>query len=189
MENESEGNVLFEPTRISGMWKIHIEPKEDERGSFGRMFCQDTFHENGLITEFCQTSISRTVHKGTVRGMHMQRSPSEEVKLIYCSRGGVFDVVCDVRKSSPTYLEKAEIFLDEYSNFFLYVPEGCLHGYQTLQDHSVIHYSISKNYDPISACGVRYDDPFLGIKWPLHVSVISEKDRLFPLFGTEDFNI
>lgn len=179
--------MLFEPTKISGMWKIHIEPKEDERGSFGRMFCKDIFHENGLITDFCQTSISRTLRMGTVRGMHMQRSPSEEVKLIYCSRGSIFDVVWDVRKCSSTYLKKNEIVLDEYSNVFLYVPAGCFHGYQTLQDNCVVHYSISNEYNPVSACGIRYDDPSLGVKWPLHVSMVSEKDRLFPLFETECF--
>lgn len=182
-----ETPMLFEPTVIEGMWKIRIERQTDERGSFGRIFCEDIFRERGLTARFLQISSSRTIKKGTIRGMHLQRSPSSEVKLVQCISGAIHDVVCDVRVNSPTYLAKAEIVLEESDDVLLYIPEGCLHGYQTLRPDSEVYYSISARYDPASACGVRYDDPTFDIKWPLTPVCLSDRDLSFPNYTNNFF--
>ncbi|NHN86554.1 dTDP-4-dehydrorhamnose 3,5-epimerase [Acetobacter musti] len=178
--------MIFEKTSILDMWKIKIKRESDERGSFGRIFCEDLFRINGLESKFIQISSSRSNREGIIRGMHLQHSPSSEVKLVQCIKGGLHDVVCDVRPWSSTYLAKEINILHEQDDQILYIPKGCLHGFQTLQPNTEVYYSISTQYDPINAAGIRYDDPILSIKWPLPPTCISNRDRELP-FYTHDF--
>lgn len=172
--------MIFAPTSIEGMWCIRVERHFDERGSFGRVFCEDTFAEKGLVSRFLQVSSSRTRLTGTIRGMHLQRPPSTEVKLVQCVRGTIYDVVCDVRPRSLTYLQKVTVELTEGDDTILYIPEGCLHGYQTLSADTDVQYFISARYDPPRAAGIRFDDPLLAIEWPLKPTCISERDLALP---------
>lgn len=167
----------FVATDITGLFVIDLEPFEDHRGHFSRIFCQKEFQEAGLVSEFVQVNHSTTFRKGTIRGLHYQIPPFSEVKVIRCVRGSVIDIVVDIRKSSPTFLRYFAVELSETNNRMIYIPEGFAHGFQTLQDHSSLIYQHSNFYQPNSERGIRYDEPRLGISWPLEVTDISEKDH------------
>lgn len=174
--------MRFEATPISGMWKIHVERTKDRRGSFGRFFCEKEFESRNLVSSFCQWSSSRTLKRGTIRGMHLQLPPAGETKLLKCVRGQIYDVVFDLRKNSPSFLEKTEVFLDEEEDVFLYIPEGCVHGYQCLKNNVEVFYFISNFYDADRVGGIRYDDPEMNVRWPLSPTCISERDQALPFF-------
>ena len=175
--------MRFETTSLDGVWLIHVEPVHDSRGSFARTFSADEFQAHGLETNFPQHSISFSSRKGTVRGMHFQREPHSEVKLVRCTSGAIWDVIIDIRPGSPTFGQWRGFELSDKNRRQLYVPKGFAHGFQTLGDDAQVSYLISEFYTPDAASGVRHDDPSFGIVWPLAVTALSERDALWPDFA------
>jgi dTDP-4-dehydrorhamnose 3,5-epimerase len=175
--------MIFHETSLDGAFLLEVERHEDERGFFARAWCRREFEERGLDTAIAQTSVSFNKLKGTLRGMHFQRPPHEEVKLVRCTRGAIWDVIVDLRPGSPTYRRSEGFELSEENRRELYIPKGFAHGFQTLADATEVHYQISEFYAPGAAAGFRHDDPSLAISWPLPVSVISERDRSWPDFA------
>lgn len=174
--------MRFEPTELDGAWVVHPERIEDSRGYFVRTFCINEFGERGLVTEFPQHSVSSSSRKGTVRGMHFQRAPHGEVKLVRCLSGAIWDVIIDIRPNSPTFRQSRGFELSGDNGLQLYIPEGFAHGLQTLQDDTRVNYLISKFHVPGAADGLRYNEPGFDVKWPQPVTVISEKDLAWPDF-------
>jgi dTDP-4-dehydrorhamnose 3,5-epimerase len=175
--------MRFETTGLSGAWLVRIEPNHDSRGFFARTFCVNEFQAHGLETDFPQHSISCSFDKGTVRGMHFQRDPHGEAKLVRCLSGAICDVIIDLRPESPTFRQWRAFDLSDENGFQLYVPKGFAHGFQTLRDNTQVNYLISKFFTPEASSGVCYNDPAFGITWPLLVTTISEKDLLWPKFA------
>jgi len=169
-------------TPLPGVRLIEIERMSDERGSFARSFCVDEFRDAGIEFEVHQASISFNRIAGTVRGMHLQTSPSPEAKIVRCTRGALFDVALDLRHGSETYCEWFATELNPESGAALLIPPGCAHGFQTLADETEVHYLMCGRFDAQRATGVRYDDPAFAIDWPLPVSSVSDKDRAWPDF-------
>ena len=174
--------MKFTETPIGGVYVIDVEPVEDHRGFFARTFCEDEFRARGLETHFAQASIAFSARKGTLRGMHYQRDPWAEVKLVRCTRGGVYDAVIDLRPLSPTFRRNFAVELTADNRRLLYVPKGLAHGYQTLEDDTEISYQMSTPYHPEAAAGVRWNDPAFGVRWPAEVTVIAERDAAYPDF-------
>jgi dTDP-4-dehydrorhamnose 3,5-epimerase len=174
--------MRFEKTKLHGAWLIEAESAHDHRGFFARTFCVREYEERGLTTRFVQNSTSHSNTRGTLRGMHFQRAPHGEVKVVSCLRGALWDVIIDLRRESPTYRQWQGFELTAANQRQLYIPEGFAHGFQTLCDDTRAGYLISAFYVPQAAGGVRYDDPAFAVEWPLPVSVISEKDRSWPDF-------
>ncbi len=175
--------MKFLPTPLSGLYEIQTEPVADSRGSLVRLFCQDAFREIRPQLRFVQTNLSRTLRRGTVRGMHFQHPPAAEAKLIRCLRGGVYDVAVDLRAASPTFLRWHALELSADNQREIFIPEGFAHGFQALTDEVELHYSHTAAWDKGQEGGVRFDDPALGIRWPLPVTVISDKDRSYPMIS------
>lgn len=172
----------FHDTSIPGAFVIEPEPVRDERGSFARTWCQYEYESRGLTSRFVQCSTSFNRCRGTLRGMHFQRAPHLESKLVRCTRGRAYDVILDLRPTSPAFGRwfGAEISADDTR--MMYVPEGVAHGFQTLEDETEILYQISTYYAPEFAAGVRWDDPEVGIGWPLLARpIISDRDLALPL--------
>jgi len=174
--------LTFNETKIPGALEIHVEPHRDERGFFARTWCREEFASHGLNPRLAQCSISFNLRKGTLRGLHYQATPHEEAKLVRCTRGAIHDVVLDLRPSSPTFKKWIAVMLSAENRSMVYVPEGCAHGFLTLEDETEVFYQMSEFYDAKSACGVRWDDPAFRIAWPEKVQVISERDRNYPDF-------
>ncbi len=173
--------MKFTKTNIEGVFLIEPEIIFDSRGSFFRAFCQEDFANQNLEFKYMQSNISTNKIAGTLRGMHYQKYPHQEVKVVRCINGAVYDVVIDIRKHSNTYLKTFGIELNPTNGFMLYVPKGVAHGYQTLVNSSDVHYMVSHPYSPNYEAGVRFDDPAVNINWPLLPSNISEKDKKWPL--------
>ncbi|HEY0789639.1 MAG TPA: dTDP-4-dehydrorhamnose 3,5-epimerase [Chthoniobacterales bacterium] len=171
----------FVPTGLPGAFVLEPQPMADERGLFARTFCAREFAEHGLTSKLVQCSVSYNRQKGTLRGLHYQRSPQEEAKLVRCTAGAVYDVIVDLRPGSATYLQHFGVELSASSRRSLFVPEMFAHGFQTLEDDTEVFYQMSQFHAPDHAAGLRYNDPALGIDWPLPVSVMSDKDRTWPL--------
>ena len=176
--------MRFCQTESSGAWVIEPAPLFDDRGSFSRTFCKDEFSANGLVSFFPQHSVSHSLLKHTIRGLHFQTSPHQEDKLVSCSRGAIWDVAVDLRLGSPTFLKWTSCVLSAQNGTSFYIPKGFAHGFQTLCDDVVVSYLISTRYSAAHAYGLRYDDEALGITWPTAPSVISEKDASWPLVNT-----
>ena len=174
--------MIFTETGLKGAYLIHPERLEDERGFFARVWCAREFGTMGLETRLVQCSTSFNRKKGTLRGLHYQEAPFEEVKLVRCTRGAVYDVVVDLRGGSPTYGQNTGEILTAENRRILYVPKGCAHGFLTLEDDSEVFYQMSEFYVPEQSRGVRWNDPVFGIEWPSEVFVISERDRTYPDF-------
>lgn len=168
--------MLFKETRLRGAYVIELEPVEDERGFFARSFCRDEFERRGLNPNIAQCSVSFNKEKGTLRGMHYQAPPHEETKLVRCTAGAIHDVIIDLRPDSSTFKQWAAIDLTGLNRLTLYVPVGFAHGFQTLEDDTEVYYQISESYHPESARGLKWDDPAVGIKWPLEPVNISPVD-------------
>lgn len=166
---------------MAGTRVIEPSPHEDERGRFFRAWCSREFTENGIEFLPVQANMGLSLHKGTIRGMHVQVPPAPEAKLIRCTRGSMFDVVLDLRPNSASYGKWCGEELSAENGRMLYVPELCAHGYQTLEDDTEMYYLTSQFYTPAAATGVRFDDPAFGIEWPLPATVVSEQDRNWPL--------
>lgn len=173
--------MKFTATALVGAFVVELARIEDERGFFARSFCQNEFRARGLSPLVAQCNVSWNRHKGTVRGLHYQGKPHEEAKLVRCTRGAIWDVVVDLREDSPTRLLWYAVRLDADNRLGLYVPEGFAHGFQTLEDDSEVLYQMSESYRPELARGLRWNDPKLGIAWPLPSPVVSGRDRAFPL--------
>ena len=172
--------MIFKETKIAGVFVVELEPRRDERGYFARQWCIDEFTRAGLDCTTVQINTARSVMAGTLRGIHYQRAPHDEVKLVRCTRGSVFDVAVDLRNDSPTFCQWVGVELDEDSGRMLYIPKGCGHGYLTLAPNTDLAYQTSAPYAPQSATGVRYDDPAFGIVWPGPIAVVSAQDRNWP---------
>jgi len=175
--------MIFEETKIAGIFKIQLEPVSDDRGFFARSWCRKEFATRGLNPDLAQCSVSFSKRKGTLRGMHYQSAPHAETKLIRCTRGSIFDIALDLRPASPTFKKWTSAILTAENHHLLYVPEGCAHGFLTLEDDCEVFYQMSEFYHPESAVGVRWDDPAFGILWPVEVKVISLRDASYPDFA------
>jgi len=166
-------------TSLKDAYLIEPELQSDERGFFARAWCQQEFSQWGLNPHLVQCNISFNRKQGTLRGLHYQVAPYEEVKLIRCTMGCIYDVIVDIRPHSPTFKQWFGIELSADNRTMLYVPEGFAHGFQTLIDHSEVFYQMSEFYKPASARGIRWDSPLFNIQWPLEPTAISEKDKQF----------
>lgn len=182
--------MRFAHTGVDGVLVVDIEPIVDERGFFARAWCPAEFGAAGLHATWVQESVAYNVQHGTLRGLHFQRSPHAEVKLVRCTRGAVWDVAVDLRPRSTTFREAVGVELSADNHRSLYIPEGCAHGYLTLTDDVDMRYLMSYPYVPDAASGVRYDDPMLDVTWPGEILVVSEKDRSWPPLdnGARAFN-
>ena len=174
-------SLRFMPAAVAGAVLIDPILRQDDRGHFSRAWCLKEFVENGIDFVPVQANTGFSHKKGTTRGLHFQVAPALEAKLVRCTKGSVFDVVVDLRPDSPTRLQwyGVELRSDKYQ--LLYVPEGCAHGYQSLEDESDLFYMTSQYFTPRAAHGVRFDDPAFGINWPLVPTAVSEQDRNWPL--------
>jgi dTDP-4-dehydrorhamnose 3,5-epimerase len=173
--------MIFKKTKIKGLYIIEPEFKIDERGYFARIFCKKEFKKNGFDFEIVQTNRSLTKKKGTIRGMHFQKKPKSEDKIICCLKGKIFDVAIDLRKNSPTFGKWVGVELSEENKKMFLIPKGFAHGFQTLTDNCEILYFMSEFYSPKYESGVRWNDPFFNIKWPIKNPILSEKDKNWPL--------
>ena len=174
--------MIFHQTDLMGVMEVRLDPRTDERGFFARSWCQDEFKVHGLDSALVQCNISFNKRKGTLRGMHYQIAPFEESKLVRCTSGAIYDVVLDLRRQSPTFKNWVAITLTAQSRNAVYVPEGCAHGFVTLEDCTEVFYQMSQFYSAASARGVRWDDPAFRIEWPEQVEVLSERDRTYTDF-------
>jgi dTDP-4-dehydrorhamnose 3,5-epimerase len=172
--------MRFTETPIAGAKLVDLERLTDERGFFARAYCAEEFEAHGLNAVVAQVNTSSNRRRGTLRGMHYQVEPAEETKLVRCTRGAIWDVIVDMRPDSPTYLSHFGVELNEENRTALYVPAMCAHGFQTLADDTDVTYQVGDYYRPGHERGIAYDDPAVGIEWPLPVSVITEKDRGWP---------
>lgn len=175
--------MTFDETDLKGAYVIGLEPRRDDRGFFARTFCTQEFAARGLAPAVAQCNLSFNYREGILRGLHYQTQPAAEAKLVRCVRGAVYDLIVDLRPDSPTYLSHVGVELTAENRLSLYVPEMFAHGYQTLTSEAEVVYQVSQFYSPEHECELRYDDPALGIRWPLPVSEISEKDANWPLLG------
>ena len=177
--------MIINETIIQGSYIIEHEPFIDTRGIFSRIFCSEELEKTGLDKKILQINHSLTLQKGALRGMHFQKPPKAEIKMIKCLRGSVFDVMIDLRRDSSTFLKWYGEILSPENNKMMYVPEGCAHGFQTLEEKSELLYLHTEKYDPKFEGGIRYNDPFLNILWPIEVTDISLKDQNHPLLSNE----
>lgn len=168
-------------TKIKGAYVIEPEPKIDERGFFARIFCKNELAKIGVDFSVAQTNRSLTKQKGTIRGMHFQIEPKAEDKIVQCLKGEVYDVAIDLRKDSPTYGQWVAEELNEKNKKMFLIPKGCAHGFQALTDNCEMLYFMSEFYSPEHSSGVRWDDPFFNIPWPIKNPFLSEKDKNWPL--------
>jgi dTDP-4-dehydrorhamnose 3,5-epimerase len=174
--------MIFSETKLKGAFLIEPERKEDHRGFFARTWCQKKFEEHGLNSKLAQCSISFNKKKGTLRGMHFQVAPFEETKLVRCTKGGIFDVIIDLRSNSETFKKHFSVILNEENRLMLYIPEGFAHGFQTLADNTEIFYQMSQFFSPEHSGGVRWNDPVFGIQWPADERIILDRDSNYPDF-------
>jgi dTDP-4-dehydrorhamnose 3,5-epimerase len=168
--------LIFKELDLQGAFLIEPEFHSDNRGFFARSYCQKEFASHNLADSFVQCNISFNLKKGTLRGMHFQSPPSQEAKLVRCTKGAIYDVLVDIRKNSPTYKKWVAVELTSENRKMLYVPQGFAHGFQTLSDNSEVFYQMSEFYNPQCSSGFCYNDSKVLIKWPLAVSAISLKD-------------
>jgi dTDP-4-dehydrorhamnose 3,5-epimerase len=172
--------MIFHETKLAGAYIVELDRKVDSRGFFARSFCATEMRNHGIHFDAVQANISHSDKKGTLRGMHYQGPPVSETKFIRCIRGAVWDVIIDMRPDSPTYLQHFGVELSADNGTAIYVPDRCAHGNQALTDDAELLYLMGGLYTPGYECGLRYDDPAIGIEWPLPVSVIHDKDLQWP---------
>lgn len=177
--------MIFRKTTLQDAWLLELERRGDDRGFFARTMCVDEFAAHGMDTHFQQANVSFSAQRGTLRGMHFQKAPYAETKLVRCLKGAIVDIIIDLRPDSSTYMRWEAFELDEDNRLQLYVPKGFAHGFQTMTDNVEVSYLVDGKYAPAHEGGVRYDDPAFAIAWPLPVSVISDKDLSWPKFPEE----
>jgi dTDP-4-dehydrorhamnose 3,5-epimerase len=181
--------MIFTETKLRGAFVIDVERREDPRGFFARAFCQHEFQAHGLKPFIAQGNIAFNHKKGTIRGMHFQFPPAAETKLVRCTRGAILDIIVDLRPESLTYLDHIAVELTEDNYRALYVPGRFAHGYQVLRDNTDTSYQVGEFYTPGCEGGLLYNDPRLGLKWPLPVTVISDKDRIWKQLDEQEEEI
>lgn len=169
--------MIFNQTYIEGAFVIEVNRIIDDRGFFGRLWCEKEMQSMGLDCNISQSNISYSIKKGTLRGLHFQKSPFQETKIVRCTKGAVCDVIVDLRPDSKTYLKWFGIELSEENRKMIYVPKDFAHGFLTLRDHSEVYYLVSEFYNPAFESGIRWNDPTLNIKWPTEVVEISDRDK------------
>lgn len=174
--------MRFHALSVEGAFVVELEPINDERGFFARMWSAEDFASRELDPELVQMSMSYNARAGTVRGMHYQVAPHEETKLVRCTRGSIHDVIVDLRAGSPSFMRYASVDLSSDNRRAIYIPKGCAHGFQTLEDDTEVLYQISSEYAPHAARGVRWNDPAFAVPWPIAPTCISERDQAFPDF-------
>lgn len=174
--------MKFIQTPLNGSFLIEIEEIKDERGFFARTWNKQIFEKHGLNTNLEQCNVSYNKKKGTLRGMHFQISPYQEVKIVRCTKGRIFDVIIDLRSKSPTYKKWTSFELTEKNHKLIYVPEGFAHGLMTLEDDTEIFYQVSQKYMPEFERIIKWNDPTFNISWPMSPKVISEKDKSAKFF-------
>jgi dTDP-4-dehydrorhamnose 3,5-epimerase len=177
--------MKFIESPLKGVFVIELEKRGDDRGFFARLFCEREFKEHGLNPRIVQMNNSLSGQRGTLRGIHYQLRPRAEDKTFRCLRGALFDVVIDLRQDSPTYLKHFAAELTAENRKMIHVPQGCANSFMTLEDNTEIFYFTSEFYSPGDERGIRYNDPALGIRWPMEPLVISDKDRNHPDFKAE----
>lgn len=173
--------MIFRETSVPGVVVVELKPYTDERGFFARAFCAREFAEHGLVPDVVQANLSFNHRAGTTRGLHFQAASHPEAKFFRCLRGETFNVAVDMREGSPTFGRWTGVVLSAENRYGLYIPPVCAAGYQALTDGAEVLYTVSGLYAPEAERGLRYDDPALGIEWPLEPSIVSEKDRGWPL--------
>jgi len=171
--------MIFTNTKLNDVVIIEIEKHQDERGFFARTWDEKKFREKGLNSEIVQCSISFNLKKGTLRGMHFQKNPYEETKIVSCIKGSIFDVIIDLRSNSDTYKKWFGIELNSNEHKSIFIPEGFAHGFQSLENETEVFYQISEFYKPSHSGGIRWNDPVFGIRWPLSNPIISKKDLVW----------
>jgi dTDP-4-dehydrorhamnose 3,5-epimerase len=174
--------MIFHKTKLGQVFEINLELNSDERGLFARSWCQNEFESQGLNPRVVQCNVSFNLRKGTLRGIHYQDAPCQEAKLVRCTKGAIYDVVVDLRPQSTTFKDWIAVVLTAEKRNMLYVPEGCAHGFLTLEDETEVFYQMSEFYHAELSRGIRWDDPTFQIDWPGKVEVISERDRTYPNF-------
>jgi dTDP-4-dehydrorhamnose 3,5-epimerase len=179
--------MKFVETKLSGGYVVELEPISDERGFFARSHCDQEFSAKGLAPRMLQSNVSWNPKKGTLRGLHFQKSPREEVKFVRCTRGRVFDVMVDLRPESPTFKQWFGAELTEDNRKMLYVPRRFAHGFLTLTEPAEVLYQVSQPFDRESATGVRWNDPAFGIEWPIEPALVSQADRSWADFERSPF--
>lgn len=177
--------MKFTPAPLAGAFLVALEPQTDPRGFFARVWSTEEFAGRGLDTRVSQCSLSRNLRRGTLRGMHWQVAPHGETKLVRCERGAIHDVIVDLRPASPTYTHTFGVDLRAQDHLALYIPEGFAHGFQTLEDDTVVYYQMTTPYVPAAGRGARWNDPAFGIQWPLPDPILITRDREFPDFVPE----
>lgn len=175
--------MIFQKLALPGAYVIEIKRIEDDRGFFARSWCRNEFEQEHLNHNFVQTNVGYSKTAGTLRGMHFQTAPYQEVKYVSCTRGAIYDVMIDLRPESPTFKQWCGVELTQDNHKMLYIPEGFAHGYLTLVDNTQMSYMTTQFYMGEYATGVRFDDPAFGIKWPIPIKVISDKDASWPDFN------
>ncbi|MFX1363487.1 MAG: dTDP-4-dehydrorhamnose 3,5-epimerase [Promethearchaeota archaeon] len=175
--------MKIKETNLDGLYIIKLEPIQDERGRFQRIFCKDELNKIILKKNIVQINHSITKQKGTVRGLHFQFPPKAEIKIITCLRGSVFDVSVDLRKNSPTFLKWHSEILSSDNKKVFFIPEGYAHGFQTLEENSELLYLHTEFYSPENEGGIRYDDPKINIEWPIEITLVSKRDKHFKLLN------
>lgn len=173
--------MRFVPTKIAGAVIVELEMRRDERGAFARTFCTREFADAGIPFEVVQANLSINPVKHTLRGLHFQRSPSEEPKIVSCRQGRIWDVAVDVRPDSTTYLQWTSVELDAASERMFYIGKGLAHGFITLEHDTEVGYLMGAAYDPEASAGLRWNDPRIGIDWPAEPALISDRDASYPL--------
>jgi dTDP-4-dehydrorhamnose 3,5-epimerase len=172
--------MIFTKLPIAGAFLIELEPKSDDRGSFARAYCRREMEAQGIAFEVVQCNLARTHHAGVVRGLHYQEPPAEEQKLVRCLNGAVLDALIDMRPQSPTHRAVYHTRLDAENRRALFIPSGIAHGYQVLAEATEFFYMTDQFYAPGLERGVRFDDPKLGVPWPLPPRDVAERDRTWP---------
>jgi dTDP-4-dehydrorhamnose 3,5-epimerase len=174
--------MIFKPLYLAGAYVIELEGFQDKRGFFARAWSDQEFEAQGLVGKFVESNVSFSKKKGTLRGMHFQSSPFEQVKLVRCTAGSIYDVIIDLRKDSPTYKQHVGVELTAENRVMLYVPGEFAHGFQTLKDDTEVFYMVSNYYAPESAGGIRWDDPVFNIVWPEAERTLLDRDLSYPDF-------
>jgi dTDP-4-dehydrorhamnose 3,5-epimerase len=173
--------MIFQQSKVAGAWIIDIAPVRDHRGFFAMTWLPDEFRKHGIDPALAQCNLAFNVKRGTLRGMHFQKAPHAQAKIIRATRGSLVDVIVDLREDSPSFRQWDAVELTADNHRMLYMPEGIAHGYLTLEDDTEAYYHASALWQPGAESGVRWDDPKFGIEWPFEPSVISDKDRQWPL--------
>lgn len=178
--------MIFEPLSLNDAWLIKLNSFSDDRGHYARAWCRKEFEEHGINPNFVQMNTVFSKRAGTLRGMHWQTEPAAEPKYVRCIRGSIFDVIVDMRPESSTYLQYVGTELSAENQTMIYVPGNFAHGFLTLEDNAEACYMVGEYYTPEVERGMRYDDPTVGIQWPMPVQVISEKDKSWPLRDSQE---